>query len=72
MAKRPEASIEGVQEMTISRSGGKIEISCDVCGVVRETGSDDWSDAWPMAKRDGWRAEKVCKDWLHSCPDCEL
>ena len=58
--------------MTIQRSGGKIDIACDVCGEVRETGTDEWGVAWPKAKDDGWRAEKIGKDWLHSCPDCKL
>lgn len=58
--------------MTIQRQGGKIEISCDVCGQVRETGTDEWDVAWGAAKRDGWKAEKVGKDWLHSCEDCDL
>lgn len=58
--------------MTIERRGGQIELSCDVCGTVRETGTDDWETAWPTAKRDGWKAQKIGKDWLHSCEDCEL
>lgn len=58
--------------MTIERRKGLIEISCDVCGEVFETLTGEWEEAWPMAKRDGWKVEKIGKDWLHSCEDCTL
>jgi hypothetical protein len=55
----------------IERDRGDIKIICDVCGLVRETGTDEWDVAWQTAKRDGWKAEKVGKDWLHACEDCD-
>lgn len=58
--------------MSLDRQHGNIIFSCDSCGETREAGSDDFTDAWNAAKGDGWKAQKIGKDWVHACPACEV
>lgn len=58
--------------MSITRSYGNIEFSCDECGDDFETGVADFGLALELAKTEGWRARKHSDEWLHFCSDeCE-
>ena len=54
----------------IDRQHGKILIECDSCNAVFEGESDDWSEVWPAAKREGWKSKKIGSEWVHGCPNC--
>lgn len=56
----------------MDRQHGKIVFECDACGDTLETGEREFSDAWDMAKSDGWRVRKIepSNVWVHSCPKC--
>lgn len=56
--------------MTIRRNRGDITFECDRCEREFTLDSDDFDLTWQAAKREGWKAEKVGKDWLHECTDC--
>lgn len=56
--------------MSISRKQGDVHIECDSCTAEFTIHSDSFEDTYNAAKRDGWNAEKVGKDWLHGCPLC--
>lgn len=49
---------------------GNITFLCDSCSEVEPTDTDDFSDAWALAKREGWRSRKIANEWLHGCPKC--
>lgn len=54
------------------RKDGEFRFECDGCDTEPfDYTSEDFSEAWGAAKRDGWRAEKVGEEWLHLCPDCQ-
>lgn len=55
----------------IDRQHGHIIIECDACDETYEGDSDDWSEVWPAAKREGWRVRKIADEWVHTCPGCE-
>ena len=57
----------------ISRDHNDIIFECDACGDTLETFQADWSSAWNMAKRDGWRSKKMDNQWEHYCsaPSCK-
>lgn len=54
----------------IDRQHGKIVFECDSCNATFDGDSDDFSEAWSAAKRDGWTTRKIANEWLHGCPDC--
>jgi hypothetical protein len=55
----------------IDRQFGKTIIGCDSCDetFIGESG-EDFDTVWAAAKREGWSARKIAKEWLHGCPDC--
>ena len=55
----------------ISRDHNDIIFECDACGDTLETMQADWSAAWNMAKRDGWRSKKHDGVWEHYCNNCK-
>lgn len=55
----------------IDRQGGQIIFECDSCDTTLESGTEEWSDAWSRAKREGWRSRKIGSEWVHACPGCE-
>ena len=58
--------------MSIDRQHGNISFSCDSCNDSIGTELSDFVDAWNFAKREGWKAQKIGKDWVHACPHCEV
>ena len=56
--------------MTIKRVRGDVVLECDSCDKSFTIHSDNFEDTYNAAKREGWLAEKVGKDWLHGCPNC--
>jgi Fe2+ or Zn2+ uptake regulation protein len=44
---------------------------CDGCGDTIETRRSEFADALTEAKREGWKARKVCDEWMHFCKDCD-
>ena len=54
----------------IDRSYGKLVFECDSCPEVLETDTADFSEAWDMARADGWKAKQIGVDWLHGCAKC--
>jgi hypothetical protein len=54
----------------IDRQHGLIVFECDACEETCETGFDEWVDAWPCAKREGWKSRKIDGEWIHTCPEC--
>lgn len=55
----------------IHRTHGDITFECDSCGETLETNEDYWSNAWQLAKDEGWTSRKVGNEWNHFCLDCE-
>lgn len=55
--------------MTMDRQHGDIVFECDTCENVLETKQADFSSAWNMAQREGWKSRKVDGNWVHFC--CE-
>lgn len=51
----------------ISRDHNDIIFECDACGDTLETMQSDFSSAWNMAKRNGWRSKKMDGIWEHYC-----
>lgn len=54
----------------IQRQDGQVVFECDTCPEELETEEDDFHAALAVFKRDGWRAEKVGSEWVHTCPSC--
>lgn len=55
----------------IDRQKGEIVFECDSCDETFPAGSNDFTEAWALAKRDGWTSRKIGNDWVHACPDCK-
>jgi hypothetical protein len=36
------------------------------------TGQSEFADAHAMFRREGWKAEKVGDEWVHTCPRCRV
>jgi hypothetical protein len=45
----------------------RIVIDCDACDRTLEGDSNEWMEVWLQARREGWRARKVGKDWCQFC-----
>lgn len=55
----------------IDRQGKKIIIECDTCGAtVDSNDNEEFREFWSQVKTEGWKAELVGKDWVHTCMDC--
>lgn len=55
--------------MTIDRQYNKhLIFECDACDNTFESDTDDFDEAWALAKREGWRARKIASEWCHFCP----
>lgn len=54
----------------IDRQHGKIVYECDACEEPLETGEREFKDALVIFRREGWKAERVGTEWVHTCPDC--
>lgn len=55
-----------------NRAEGSFEFECDGCDCIPfDYTTEDFSEAWNAAKREGWRTEKVGDEWLHLCPTCQ-
>lgn len=54
----------------IDRQGGDLVFECDSCSEVMKSEQSDFSSAWNLAKREGWRAKKIGTEWVHECPQC--
>jgi hypothetical protein len=55
--------------MTLQWRGRAGAIECDSCNEVYEgEPGEAWEDVWPRAKREGWKAKQIGKDWVHACP----
>lgn len=54
----------------IDRQHGKIIFECDSCDETLTADTDDFTEAWNEAKREGWRSRKIGDEWLHGCPEC--
>ena len=51
----------------IDRQHGRMVIGCDACGRRSEGDSNEWIAAWLQAKREGWQARKIGKEWCQFC-----
>jgi hypothetical protein len=58
----------------IDRQHGRITFECDCCPEAFDADTIDFSEAWLMAKANGWRSKNIANEWLHSCgsPKCKL
>jgi hypothetical protein len=54
----------------IERDKGNVIFVCDTCEKKLETHLDDFKEAFAMFRREGWKTERVGKDWIHGCEDC--
>ena len=54
----------------IDRQFGEITFECDACDETLETGEEDWTQAHAQFRSEGWKAEKVGDEWVHTCPKC--
>lgn len=54
----------------IDRQHGKLIFECDSCPETFAADTDDFTEAWAEAKREGWRTRKIADEWLHGCPKC--
>jgi hypothetical protein len=54
----------------IDRQHGEIIFECDACDETLETGESAWPHAHALFNAEGWHAEKVGDDWIHTCPKC--
>ena len=48
----------------------EISFVCDTCGTIHESRTDNFSEAFSLAKLEGWRAFQVAGEWAHACPRC--
>lgn len=55
----------------IERHEGQVVFECDACPEELETDEDDFHTALALFKREGWKAEKVGSEWVHTCPSCQ-
>jgi hypothetical protein len=57
----------------IDRQHDRIVFGCDACGRLSEGASNGFVGFWLQAKREGWRARKIGKDWYQFCgKPCEF
>ena len=56
----------------LDRQHGKIVFECDSRNEVLETEALDIDDALSILKRKQWKAQKIGRDWIHACPECEI
>lgn len=56
--------------MSTTKIHGKIVFECDSCGETFEDDDDNFNDTWNAAKHEGWTAQKIGTDWIHTCPEC--
>jgi hypothetical protein len=54
----------------INRQSNSIVFECDTCPETFRAGTDDFSDAWLMAKTEDWRSKKIGQEWMHFCGKC--
>lgn len=54
----------------IDRQHGKLIFECDSCPEMFDADTDDFSDAWAAARREGWYSRKIANEWLHGCGKC--
>lgn len=54
----------------IDRQGGQILVECDSCDEVLETGTDEFSEARAVMRREGWHVRQIAGEWLHGCENC--
>lgn len=55
----------------IDRQGRHILIECDSCDTVEKSEDGaEFDDFWSGLRREGWRAKRIAKEWLHGCPKC--
>lgn len=54
----------------ITRDHNNIVIECDSCEETFTLDTDNFTDTWNAAKRDGWRTRKIKEEWVHGCPKC--
>lgn len=56
--------------MSIERDDGTVVISCDhprCRAEERGEPGDRFEDVWRRAKRKGWSARPIGRDWVHGC-----
>lgn len=54
-------------------TGGCHVVECDSCDdVVESERGELWETFWPRAKREGWKAKAIGKEWVHACPKHEV
>ena len=57
--------------MSIERHGSGYEIMCDFCNRKPEFYEGDFTNAWRLARKDGWRCSQEANGtWVHRCPQC--
>jgi hypothetical protein len=56
----------------IDRQHNEITYECDACDETLATGQSEFADAHAMFRREGWKAEKVGDEWVHTCPRCRV
>lgn len=59
--------------MTYRRRGRQTIIwECDECGTELNSGTDDFTDARAVLKKEGWVTAKdeESGEWEHHCPQC--
>jgi hypothetical protein len=54
----------------IQRQSTSIVFECDTCPESFHAETDDFSDAWLMAKTEDWRSKKIGQEWMHFCGKC--
>jgi len=65
--REPASKEEIGGDWMIDRQHGRIVFGCDACGRLTEGNSNEWMELWRQAKREGWRARKIGKDWHQFC-----
>lgn len=60
--------------MSIERSGGGFDVSCDNCPAGFERFErddvDGFSGVVAEIKRQNWKIQKVGREFIHLCPSC--
>ena len=56
--------------MTIDKSCGTFDLTCDNCGLVFDESFDDFYDAVDAKKENGWKSKKRNGNWEDWCPKC--
>ena len=54
----------------IDRQFGKVVYECDNCGDGLDTEEREFEDALSVFRAAGWLAEKVGREWVHTCGKC--